>query len=80
MAYLPNEVFTSSFSVQNVSGSQFMFFRIPSNYFARMKRHGGSIGEGMVEMGFQIDSTIIPDLTSSLSSSLAAGTGSFSFG
>lgn len=80
MATQPNETFTSSFSVQAISGSIYGFIRLPGNSFVNMKNFGGSVGQGMVQTGFTIDPAIIPAFTSALSGALAAGTGSFSFG
>lgn len=76
----PNENFTSSFSVQAVSGSIYAFLRMPSDDFAKLKRFGGSVGVGITEVGFEITSSIIANFTSALSSAAAAGTGSYSYG
>jgi len=76
----PNEIFTSSFSVQNVSGSIYAFLRYPSANYAQIKSLGGSVGQGTVQVGFAIDSTIIAAFTSALSSAYAAGTGSYTYG
>ena len=76
----PNEIFTSSFSVQNVSGSIYAFLRYSATGYTQMKYLGGSVGQGTVQVGFQIDPTIIAAFTSALSGAAAAGTGSYTYG
>jgi len=75
MAYTPNEIFTSSFSVQNVSGSIFAFIREPSTSYCTLKLLGGSMGVGTTQVGFAIDSSIIAAFTSALSGAVAVGNG-----
>lgn len=69
----PNESITSSFSVQNVSGSIYAFFQFPSAEYLNVKNLGGSIGVGSVQVGHFIDSAIISDFTNALSSAVAYG-------
>ncbi len=71
----PNEVFTSSFSVQNVSGSVYAFLRNPASDYVTLKSFGGSIGVGMTQVGFQISTGSIAAFTSALSAALAVGNG-----
>lgn len=77
---LPTEVLTGSFSVQNVSGSHYLFFRGSTQDYFNLKTFGGSIGAGMSQVGFKIDAGIVADLTMALSESIEAGTGSYTYG
>ena len=67
-----NPVFSGQFSVQNVSGSQYLIIRnVSEGSFTQF--------QGGTQVAFKYDGGISPALTGALSSSYVAGTGSYSY-